>query len=349
MKRKIKKFGKWEHYDDWIILFRIKTFLRKRVWTQWLYMSFPFLFTALVIGLMQYDGALFMETEEDFSFLRDSPNSFCMIILFILSYYLAPVYPSLVKGTIEAIREYQNEIKEDGILGKMAKCEHIGIVVSVFGALAGFPFAIVAFQQDVGWMKEISALTRIVYGIYLSMTWYFSLCLLISVLTGCYLIRRIMGSESFHVFGDGYENTKHNLEKVANYISFTVSYAAFWVASAIIIIISDNINCRYHVDLTFHKYPITAIIVVLGVIMGVLYALLPTLEYARVVGEQKERELKKILKLEETEERKRREEQIKAVSSSVFKSGISKITLLVSMIIPVLSLVLQFVSDIMGN
>lgn len=203
MKKKIKKFGRREHYDDWNFLFKIKEFLRKRVWTQWLYMSFPFLFTALIVGLMQYDGVFFMETKEDFSFLRDSSNSFCMIILFILSYYLAPVYPNWVKDAINAIRPYQSEIRKEGVLRKMAKLEHFGIIVSLLGSLAGLPFVIVAFQQNTGWMKEIS------------------------VLTGCYSIRRIMGSKSFRVFRDGYDNTKRNLEKVANYISITVSYAAF--------------------------------------------------------------------------------------------------------------------------
>lgn len=344
-----EKFGKWEYYDEWNFLLRVKTFLRKRVWTQWLYMSFPFLFTGLVLVLMQYDGALFMETEEDFSFLRDSSNSFCMITLFLLSYYLAPVYPSWVKEAIESIRGYQSEVKEDGTLRKMAMCTHCGIIISLIGSLAGMPFVIVAFNQDIGWMREISVLTSIVYGIYLCMTWYFSLCLLVYVLTGCYTIRRILGSESFHMFADGYDNTKRNLEKVANFISITVSYAAFWVVGAIIIIINDNINCQYHVDMTFHKYPITAIILILGMIMGVLYALLPTMEYSRVVGEQKDNELQKILKLDDTEERRKSEEQLRTVNSSVFKSSMSKLTLLVSMIIPVLSLALQFVTDVLEN
>lgn len=56
--------------------------------------------------------------------------------------------------------------------------------------------------------------------------------------------------------------------------------------------------------MTFHKYPISAIILVLGMIMGILYTLLPTLEYARVIEEQKRIELRKIANIKETKERR---------------------------------------------
>ena len=81
IKKQIPKFGNWEYFEKYNLIYVWKKFLNHNIFTQVLYRMTPFAATLFIYWLMMKEGVLFMGKDE-FSFLYDTSNSFCMVRLF---------------------------------------------------------------------------------------------------------------------------------------------------------------------------------------------------------------------------------------------------------------------------
>lgn len=336
------KFGVWEYYIEFNIVYRWKRLFERNIFTKWIYMVLPFGITTLVFVLMELDGALIM-SGNNFSFARDISNSFCMVLLLMVSYFLGGVYPTWINECVSVLKHYISNKGLSVMLQNVAKITHGGMIISCILALLGCPFAIVAHKQNVGWMSIISDVTYIVYYIYLTLVWYFSFCLLFYALTGIYIIRTLLRDKSFNLFKRTYDEILIDIPKITKVISTTISYSLFYVCGAIIMIVMDNINYSKNSDInmTFHAYPIVAILTVFVMLSGLAYALMPALEYYKVVGAAKEVKLKEISKIKDETLREKEYLKLEKIKVSIFESGFSKLALILSVVSPLLSLVAQ--------
>lgn len=106
------------------------------------------------------------------------------------------------------------------------------------------------------------------------------------------------------------------------------------------------INVKYGVHMTFEKYPIVAILVILFVIIGLAFVLVSSLEFSKGVKKAKMDEINKIVQSElDINEKVKKKQEVEIIENSVFASGISKIILFISIAVPVVSLIIRIVTE----
>lgn len=274
MRQTTSKVGDWNYYKKSNLLTVWKCWIKRSFLGDLLYRVFPFGLIFILIIALLYDGVFVMK-ENEFSFVKDSSNSICMMIIFLLSYFLGASYPQWIELCINALRKYQEDKKTEDILEKTTICVQTLNLLAVIAVLAGSPFVLVAKAGGLDWMNGMSNITNIIYNLFLGITWYMSVELLIYVVSGSFLIYSIMKTKTFILWNENYEAMKQDMQSVAGLLNITISYSMFYAVGAFVIIINDSINAKYGLELTFYKYPIAAMVLVFIVIIGLLYVIVP--------------------------------------------------------------------------
>lgn len=342
MKKWLTKLGNWDKFDTCNLLCWWKGKMKRNVLTQWVYAIFPFLITALLLIMMEAEGVLIMR-EKEFSFLKDTSNSICMTCIFILSYFLGSQIPMWLKKSIDKLKKYvSNETDVIELQQKITSFIRMGIIVLMVGLFAGVPFMLKAMQNEGCWMAQLSILAKFIYGIYLALEWYCSLCLLLYVLVGCYAIKKLQASVDFGLEKNNYIEVKKDFQDIGRCLGTIISYAILYVIGAFIIIINDNVNKIYGVEMMFYNNPIASITLVFLMLIGFAFVALPAIEFSRVVKREKYKELERIEKANlNINEKIIIRKQIEDISGFIFESTISKLSLLLSIVGPIATLVFK--------
>lgn len=340
MRQTNSKVGDWNYYQKSNLLTLWKCWIKRSFFGNVLYRVLPFGFIFILIIALIYDGVFVMEKDE-FSFVKDSSNSICMMIIFILSYFLGATYPQWIETCINALRKYQIDKNTEDTLERTTICVQTLNLFAVIAAVAGSPFVLVAKAGGMDWMNGMSNITNVLYNLFLGITWYMSIELLIYVISGCILIYKVMETQTFCIWNENYERVYQDMRTVAWTLNITLSYSIFYVVGAFVIIINDNINANYGLELTFHKYPIVAAILVFAMVVGLLYVIVPIKTFRKVIEGQKNTKLIEIedknISIEEKELTKSR---IHKINSSIFIGVGNKVLVTISAISPLITFII---------
>ena len=313
----------------------------KHTITHWIYVTTPFLITGILFIVMEREAVLMM-AEGKTSFLSDTSNSICMPTLLITSYFLGSIIPTWIKRGIDNLA---NHPKKDIQFKKTKKGANRvllwgNIILLPIAILGCYIFVKAAQQNSDYWMTEISYISRSLYEVYLILCWYFSLCLLLYVLVGCYVIKKLLFN--FDVTPKNISHVKIALDfqDVGRTIGTIISYGLLYIIGVAVIIINDITNDNL---ITTFDNKCCSIIVILLILIGFVFIALPSLEFSKTVRTFKR---KQIIMIEDNNaivlsDKEIHRKRIEKVSASVFESTISRLSLFLSVTGPIVPLIIE--------
>ncbi|MBO6108287.1 MAG: hypothetical protein J6P16_02655 [Eubacterium sp.] len=327
------------------LFLKIKTKADQTVIGPWIFRIVPFV---LIACLYLFMGDVLVYDDSRFSFLNDISNSICLPFLFVVSYNMYGLFQKWENDAMESMYC----LIDVSIWAKMAKNYNKGKVfrriLGILGAVAfSFVFVMHASSQNTGWYVEVSTFAFTYYFTVLIIIWYISISCLFCILVGCYYVLKGLKHETLELFKNIDNESIDKINNIAKFLSCIVSFSTLWILAVIVIIYSDYSNAiNYSVYMLFYSEPLSVLIVFFLICVGYCYVLIPCVEYYNVISFQKNNKICILEKeLNNTGDLRvlRRIELINQVSGFVFKSTSSKMTFLVSIIPPILSLIIQVI------
>lgn len=292
-----------------------------------------------------------------FCYLQDFTNSIGLTLLYFLSYFLSAFY------TRKAVECFQGILKEElldhtdkKLAGESKKIriysKICGAVLFITGTLVGYLFFRMAGQNpEAFWIVNLSLHGKIIYCVLLGLTWYHSFDLLGLVYIVGYIIFWSLKGERIE-YKTHYFSKNTSVMKVAEILFIDFSYGLFYIGVAVLAIINDKcvaVRINGNIRNALWYSPVALGLMCL-VLLAVLLAYIPVKEFVAYMKEQKNTLLMDLDKQisctkDEAEKRilmKKRDEIINA--PIIYSSWTSKLILILSVVIPAIGVIAQFLS-----
>lgn len=316
---------------------KIELFREKwRIELYWLHLMLPFIASFILIMLLFFDRVLIME-DNYLSFLRDTSNSICLLLFFTLSYYLAANYHSWAQNALTYLECLNG--KEKTYNPDKKKTVHIFIIVMSIMVLLVIICYSTASMPSQMWAHYLSTKTKVFYNLYLWATAVLGGYILVIACFSCHNLAKELDNLDIKEINGNITSwelvlTFHEISRV---LGVTIAYASIYIMGGALIVFNDYKNyIQYNVNLFFHKCPIIIIILLLFIIAAIVYMMIPVIKYTKKSTELKIWKLQSSTCHEDTD-------IIQKISTSILSSTISKITLFISTIVPILAGILGII------
>lgn len=297
----------------------------------WFHMVFPFILSFALLFLVLLDNVLFMK-DNYLSFLRDTSNSICLILFFSLSYYLSLYYRSRIKKSLHLLDQLKKE--EEPLCPNFfsSSIKIIAVFVIILTFIIVFCCVWTASIPENMWLYFVSNRTKLFYGFYLSTTAFLGIVVLLYALVSSHKHAEKLTSlndKNFNTSISGW-NLSSLLHEVSRVLGVTISYASIYVMGLGLIIFNDFRNYKhYGISLFFHAHPSAALLMIFLATIVIFYMVIPVIKFREKVRDIKLWKLETIVNPSE-------EDVVRKISTSVFSNTLSKITLFVSTVGPLL-------------
>ena len=260
-------------------------YLKKYVSRKWgikgriIYLILPFVFEMVnLLGIIQ-GGCFFNWDFGVFTYVRDVSNSIVLTVLFPLSYYLLGFYSFKFEDSFQKYvdKNFYNEVYqlyEKSWSNTSKKLTSFAFLLIVFITSASSVivfFGTAARNSSAAWITSLSSFSKCFYCVFLFMTWYISLILLIMVLTAGCVVYGIIKENAFQCFGNSIESVSS--EKFSELLLYNFSYGILYVGGAIVFIVNDIVSFKLnHVRNTFaSEGPAIIMMAVVTVLVTIAY------------------------------------------------------------------------------
>lgn len=343
LKRFFTSASCWKNFAYLSPVSAFRKIMIKHTITHWIYVTTPFLITGILFIIMEREAVLMM-AEGKTSFLSDTSNSICMPTMLITSYFLGSIIPTWIKRGIDNLANYP---KKDIQFKKTKKGANRvllwgNIILLPIAILGSCIFVNAAQQNSDYWMTEISSISKFLYEVYLILCWHFSLCLLLYVLVGCYVIKKLLFNLDVTPKNISHVKIALDFQDVGRTIGTIISYGLLYIIGVAVIIINDITNDNLITTFDNKRY---SIFVILLILIGFVFIALPSLEFSKAVRTFKR---KQIILIEDSDiaqsDKEIHRKRIEKVSASVFESTISRLSLFLSVTGPIVPLLIELVA-----
>lgn len=327
------------------VIYQMKTKSDQKMSLLWVHMVIPFLITSVLLLSFAVDGVLIGTPEccsKYLSFVRDTSCSICLILFFVMSYFLAGSYPAWtnesfeLNKTEETIGNYKetNQNKQSNMWKPL-----LLVVVMVLGIFLLAFLVLYCVKTASGipgmWTFDLSGRSRAFYAIYMALMVALGVYLLIYSSLCCYkfnqIIRAIRATNV--AYSANLQKEKRRIEIIGKCVGIAISYITIYILGTVVIIYNDYKNYeKYGIQLGLQKNPKLAVIILLLAIAVFIYFIIPVIEYMNKVKEIQ-------LYAEEHVCDPQKLKIIESIDISVFASTTSRIMLLFSVVGPIMGVV----------
>lgn len=219
-----------------------------------------------------------------------------------------------------------------------------------FGAGYGF-YSTAGSNDKAYWIKELSESGRIYYMMFLTLTWYQSLSVLVMLFASNFTIYRFLKNDKIIYCEEDYNQNK-SIRKISDILINNFSYGIFYIGGTVIFILTDNFMYQIN-DI---KNAFTNEFIALGVIVFVLLVVAAAyIPLQRLISFMKNKkgillsELKgkyeKANSMEEKEIILKYRNEI-ASQGIFYTSNTNKLVIFSSVVIPLIGIILQILQMI---
>lgn len=319
----------------------------KKLIYKWIYIFYPFVVFAINIYVIISNDVLY-SSAPNFSYLKDLSNSLGLSILFFVSYFLSGYFPCrfdewVIYGL--TVHNFSYEKKDRYIFRIIYNV--LPFLTIILGCIIGYCFFNVAATNDAAWwIRELSYKGRIVYCVFLGITWGRSISLLgMSIMGGLFIYLSIKTEIIKFVLSD--YNMNISIIMVFDILVCTLSYGLFYIMGAILFILNDNVAAKnYKVFNTFSS-DIASLILIIFVLFLVSLAYVPLQELYIYMKKQKSKILSQLDKAISNEKRLKQKKILIEkrndiiVKNVLYTSFFNKLIIFLSVIIPLIGVILQ--------
>ncbi|MCI8365624.1 MAG: hypothetical protein HFG34_11870 [Eubacterium sp.] len=324
--------------------------LSKTIISKWLYYIVPIIMFSINIFNLIRNKVLYTPHNE-FTYFNDISNSCCLTLLFFLSYFLSGYYPPKLDEFIHRGIKKKVNCKVNRCLQNRKKSHFllvfIGIVLFIIAVIIGYSFYRVAkLNTSAYWIYHLDNFGRIYYCLFLGITWYLSISLLMMTLIGGFIVYKTIEFRYLIYIDDDFNKNLSILSAIDIVLS-TFSYGIFYIIGSILFIFNDrNIAERYKVYNTFYKDEPSFFLLLLIILLSVL-AYLPLQELLSFMKKRKDSlidNLNKKILLENIFEKKKelilkRNDLIQ--QSLIYTTMANKAIIILSIFIPLVGVIFQ--------
>jgi hypothetical protein len=221
-------------------------------------------------------------------YLRDISNSVCLPVLYFISYFLSSYYATLVEEFIT--NHVQKKFYIERIFihpgrNKLLLAVLGGIIFFVAFLCGYFFYNTAKANGSCMWSYHLNIFERLIYCVFLALTWYHSLSLLGMVLSGGAIVFWCI-RENALIYNKCDYNKNISVIKAADIVLCVFSYGLFYILGSIFIIINDRIAAENQINNIFANN-IASFLLISGVLILVIMAYIPLEELMRFLKEKK--------------------------------------------------------------
>lgn len=349
-----------KHIEKWIARFQVSRKVNLSAFfyraasdslgMKWLYIVVPLVIYTLNLLLMMKSGVLY-SSENNYAYINDTSNSLGLSLLYFISYFVSAYFPEKFDEWIDnGIEKEYFEKKIECIIKPNEytwKVCFFAIVLVVFSYLSGYLFYYnAAKNENMFWIRNLSAFGRLYYRVFLALTWYHSLSLLgMALSAGFSIYWSIKAKKIIYIEKDFNKNI--SIIKMVDILISIFSYGVFYIIVSVLFILSDRISkIRFGIYNTFSRDE-ASFLLILCVLSIVALVYVPLQELIRFMKLEKDKLIQELnAEIENAQVLQEKRDLIEKrnniiTDGLIYTSFTNKLVIMLSIIVPLAGVILQ--------